>query len=165
MRGRISHISEIYTKLNNKHFKSYEPKQELKYIIHLDTNIFSGYAMPNFYSTSGFNWIDPREFHSNKYSNDSSKGCVSEVDLEYPNELRKLHNDYFQVQGKIETKKEMMSQYQLLIGDLYNISIGNVENWVLNFFGKGKYVLHYENLQLYLRLGSKLKYLLCIRIQ
>ena len=109
MRGRVSHISKIFTKLNNKHFKSYEPKQELKYITYLDTNIFSGYAMPNFYSTSGFNWIDPREFDSNKYSNDSSKGCFSEVDLEYPNELRKLHNDYFQVQGKIETKKEMMS--------------------------------------------------------
>ena len=28
---------------------------------------------------------------------------------------------------------------------------------VPNFFGKEKYVLHYENLNLYLRLGLKLK--------
>ena len=28
---------------------------------------------------------------------------------------------------------------------------------MLNFFEKGKYVLHYENLRLYLRLGLKLK--------
>ena len=40
MSGRVSHISKTYTKLNNKHFKPYEPKQELKHIIYLDTNIF-----------------------------------------------------------------------------------------------------------------------------
>ena len=33
------------------------------------------------------------------------------------------------------------------------------------FFDTEKYVLHYENLQLYLRLGLKLKNALCIRIQ
>ena len=30
----------------------------------------------------------------NKYSNNNFKGCVLEVDLQYPKELRKLHNDY-----------------------------------------------------------------------
>ena len=29
-------------------------------------------------------WIDPKEFGLNKYTSDSSKGCVLEVDLEYP---------------------------------------------------------------------------------
>ena len=51
----------------------------------------------------------------------------------------------------------MLSQYQLNIGDLYNITIDNVKKIVPNFFGKEKYVLHYENLQLYLRLVLKLK--------
>ena len=31
-----------------------------------------------------------------------------------------------------------------------------------NFFDKEKYVLHYENLQLYLRLGLKLKKIHCL---
>ena len=34
--------------------------------------------------------------------------------------------------------------------------IGNVKKLVANFFDKEKYVLHYENLQLFLRLGLEL---------
>ena len=51
----------------------------------------------------------------------------------------------------------MLSDYQLKIADLYNIPIGNVEKLVPNFCDKEKYVIHYESLQLYLRLGLKLK--------
>ena len=47
----------------------------------------------------------------------------------------------------------MLSSYLLNIVDFCNISIGNVKRLVRNFFDKEKYVLHYENLQLYLRLG------------
>ena len=45
----------------------------------------------------------------------------------------------------------MLSEYQLKIADLYNISIGNVKKIVPNFFDKEKYVLHYQNLELCLR--------------
>ena len=51
----------------------------------------------------------------------------------------------------------MFSEYQLKIADICNIPISNVKKLVLNFFDKEQYVLHYENLQLYLRLGLKLK--------
>ena len=50
----------------------------------------------------------------------------------------------------------MLPEYQLKIADLYNIPIANVNKLVPNFFDKEKYVLHYENLQLYLRPGLKL---------
>ena len=36
-------------------------------------------------------------------------------------------------------------------------SSGNVKKLVPNFFDKEKYLLHYKNLQFYLRLGLKLK--------
>ena len=56
----------------------------------------------------------------------------------------------------------MLSDYQLKIADLCNISIGNVKKLVPNFFDRGKYVIHYENLQPYLRLGLKVKkYIAC----
>ena len=71
--------------------------------------------------------------------------------------LHELSNDYLLAPDKIEIKREMLSEYQLKIADLYNISIGNVKKLVSNFLDKEKYVIHYENLQFYLRLGLKLK--------
>ena len=62
----------------------------------------------------------------NKYTCNSSKGCVLRVDLEYPKELRKLHNGYPLAPDKIEIKKETFSSYQLKIADLYYIPIVNI---------------------------------------
>ena len=51
----------------------------------------------------------------------------------------------------------MLSECQLKISDLCNIPIGNIGKLAPNFFDKEKYVIHYENLKLYLRLELKLK--------
>ena len=51
----------------------------------------------------------------------------------------------------------MLSEYERRIVDLYHIPIGIVKKLVPNFFDKEKYVIHYGNLQLYLRLGLKSK--------
>ena len=91
MTGRVSCISERYIGGNNKYLKPYDPKQESKHIIYLDTNNLYGYAVCKFLLTSGFKWIDSTDFDSNKYSSNSSTVCVSEVDLEYPKELHELH--------------------------------------------------------------------------
>ena len=60
--------------------------------------------MFNCLPTSRFKWIDPKEFNLNKYTSNSSKGCLLEVYVEYPKELRKLHNDYPLAPDKIEIK-------------------------------------------------------------
>ena len=59
----------------------------------------------------------------NKYTSNSSKGCALEVDLKYPKELRELLSDYPLAPDKIEIKREMLSEYQLRIANLYNIPI------------------------------------------
>ena len=87
--------------------------------------------MSKFLSTSGFKWIDPKEFDLNKYISNSSKGCAVEVDLEYPKELRELHNDYSLALDKIEIKRELLFEYQQKIADLYNSPIGNVKKLVI----------------------------------
>ena len=87
----------------------------------------------------------------NKYTSNSSKGCVLEIDLEYPKELRELHNDYPLAPDNLEIKREMLFDNQLKVADLYNIPIGNVKKLLPNFFNKEKYVTHSENLELYLR--------------
>ena len=76
---------------------------------------------------------------------------VLEVDLEHPKELRELNNDYLLAPNKIEIKKEVLLDYQLNIGDIYNIPTGNVKKLVRNFFDNEKYVIRYKNLKLYLR--------------
>ena len=64
--------------------------------------------MSKFFPTSGFKWIDPKEFDLNKYTSNSSKGSV-----EYHIELHELHNDYPLASDKIEIKREMLPEYQL----------------------------------------------------
>ena len=75
-------------------------------------------------------WIDPKKFDLNKYSSDSFKGYALEVDLDYPKQLRELHNDYPLAPDKTEIKRKMLSDYQLNITDIYNIPIGNVKKLV-----------------------------------
>ena len=113
--------------------------------------------MSKFLPTIGLKWVDSEEFDLNKYTSNSSKGCVLEINVEYPKELLKLDNGYPLAPDKLEIKRKMLSEYQLKIADLYNLPTGNVKKLVPNHFDKGKYVIHYENLQLYLRLGLKLK--------
>ena len=57
-------------------------------IIYLDANNLHRYAMYEFLLT-----IDPKKFELNKYTSNSSKGCLLEVNLEYPKQLRELSND------------------------------------------------------------------------
>ena len=103
--GGIFYISNIYSKTNNTYLKSYESKQESKHIIYLSANNLFDNAMSKLIPTSGFKWIHPKEFDLDKYTSNSSKGCVLEVDLEYPKELQELHNNYPLARDKIEIKR------------------------------------------------------------
>ena len=61
MGGRVSYISNRYSKADNKCLKSYGPKQESKLIIYFDANNLYGYAMSKFLPTSRFKWIVSKE--------------------------------------------------------------------------------------------------------
>ena len=82
-------------------------KRMKKYYILIDANNLYDYAMSKFLPTGGFKWIDPKEFNWNKYNSNSSKGYALEVEIEYPKELKELHNDYPLAQDKIEVKREI----------------------------------------------------------
>ena len=47
-----------------------------------------------------------------------------EVDLEYPSELHKLHNDYPLVPEELEISQNMLSKYCFNIANEYGIKIG-----------------------------------------
>ena len=102
-------------------------------------------------------WIQINKFDLNKYTSNHLKGYILEIDLKNPKQLWELQNTYPLAPEEIEIKREILSECQLKIADLYNIPISNAKKLVSNILDKEKYVLHYENWQLYLRLISKLK--------
>ena len=90
--------------------------------------------MSKFQSKGGFKWIGPKGFGLNKYTSESSKGCIFEVQLEYPKELRELHDDYLLAPEKMEIKENNLPIYQFKKADIYNIPIGNVKKLMSIFF-------------------------------
>ena len=81
--------------------------------------------------TSGFKWMTDNEIDDWKHLS-----YFHEVDLEYPEDLHSLHNDY-----PLATER---------------IRIKNVEKRISNLSNKTNYLVHYENLNLYESLGLKI---------
>ena len=160
MRGGISYIANRYGKANNKYMKNYDEKAPSKYIMYLDANNLYGWAMSQALPTGGFKWLSSKQIEKinlGKYTENSKKGMILEVDLEYPTELHNSHNDYCVAAEKLCATKNMLSPYCKQILEKFNITIGQVKKLIPTLADKQKYVLHYRNLQLYLDLGLKLK--------
>ena len=97
MRGGISFIAKRHSKANNKYMKCYYSSKESKYIAYLGANNLYGYAMSQYLPYSEFKWLNQKEidrFDVNSIGENSSIGCILEVDLNYPSDLHELHNDY-----------------------------------------------------------------------
>ena len=98
-----------------------------------------------------------KKIDQGKYKADGKMGLILEVDLEYPQELHDLHNDYPVCPEKVKVSNDMLSGYCKEIANKFNISIGLVRKLIPMLKDKKEYVLHYCNLQLYLDLGLKIK--------
>ena len=160
MGGEVSYITNRYGKANNKYMKEYDEKVPSKYIMYLDANNLYGWAMSQYLPTDNFKWMSNKEINKidlGKYKANGKKGLILEVDLEYPQELHDMHNDYPVAPEKVKVSKNMLSDYCKKIAEKYNISIGLVSKLILTLRDKKEYVLHYRNLQLYLDLGLKIK--------
>ena len=156
MRGGISYIANRYGKANNKYMENYNPEEASKYIMYLDANNLYGWAMSQYLPTGGFKWLTEEEVDLSKFDDESEKGLILEVDLEYPEELHNLHNDYPLAAEKIKVTEDMLSPYCREIAEKFKVKVGLVEKLVPTLSKKERYVLHYRNLQLYMSLGLKL---------
>ena len=132
IRGGISTITNRYGKANNKYMgDNYNKKSESKYLQYLDANNLYGWAMSNPLPTHDFKWMGNDEIKLwEKYQ------CILEVDLEYPTDLHKKHNDYPLA--------------------LESLKINEIVKLIPNLKNKDKYVIYYKNLKLYRDLGLKI---------
>ena len=83
-------------------------------------------------------------FDVNLISEESPIGYFLEADLEYPDELHELHNDFPLVSEKLAISSDMLSKYCKKIADKYEIKVGDVKKLIPNLGNKTRYVLHYE---------------------
>ena len=114
MRGGVSYIANRYGKANNQFMKEYDQKVPSKYIMYLDANNLYGWAMSCCLPTGNFKWMTDKELSKldlGKYKADGKKELTVEVDLEYPQELHDIHNDYPVAPEKVKVPKKMLSDY------------------------------------------------------
>ena len=160
MHGGVSYIANQYGNANNKYMKEYNEKAPSKYIMYLDANNLYGWAMSQYLPTGNFKWMTDKEISKidlGKYKADGKKGLILDIDLEYPQELHDIHNDYPVAPENVKVSNNMLSAYCKKIAKKYNISIGLVSKLVPTLRDKKEYVLHYRNFQLYLDLSLKIK--------
>ena len=157
LRGGISCIAKRYAKANNKYIKHYDPKKLSKFITYLDMNNLYGWSMSSYLPYGRFKWLKSVDkFDVKSISKNNLVGYILEVDLKSPDELHVLHNDYPLAPEKLAISYDMMSDFCEKVADGYEIKVGNVKFLIPNLGNKTNFVLHYQNLQLYLSLGMNL---------
>ena len=98
IRGGICHAVHRYAKANNEYMKNYNKSKESSYIQYLHANNLYGAAMSEKLPMNEFKWVSDisgmnKKFVKSYNKNNSDKGYILEVDVDYPSKLHKLHSD------------------------------------------------------------------------
>ena len=157
IRGGVSMISNRYAQANNKYTEDgLDTTVPTSFIAYLDANNLYGHAMSQPLPTGKFRFLSEHEIENLDILNvadDNPTGYIIEASLEYPPELHKLHNDYPLAPESVLITRDMLSPYVKSFEDRHILT----EKLVPNLHDKDKYVTHYVNLKLYVRLGMRLK--------
>ena len=141
IRGGICHAIQRYAKANNKYMNVNNKNKESSYIQYLDANNLYGTALSEKLPIKGFKWmVDISGIDENfvkSYNENSGKGCVLKVDVDYPCELQNLHCD-------LPFLPERMV-------------VNNTKKLICNLQDKKDYVVHINVLKQALDHGLKLK--------
>ena len=144
MRGGISYIAKRYAKTNNKYMNDYEPKKPSTFIAYLDMNNLYGWAMSEYLPYGGFKWLKNVDgFDVMSINEKSPIGFFLEFDLEYPDELHELHNEYPLAPEKLAVSSDLLSKYCKKIAGKFEIKVGGVKTSIPNLGNKTNYVVHY----------------------
>ena len=157
MRGGISVITHRYAEANNKYMDSYDENKESSYIIYLDANNLYGYAMSQFLPIGNYKFEDVNKFTIDFIKNikdDDKTGYILDVDIDYPEELHDLHNDYPLLPQSTNFKPSpIMDNMRKELG----LTEDKINKLIPNLNNKINYVIHYRNLKQAIELGLILK--------
>ena len=150
--GGISHAIHQYGKANNKYMKEYGKHKESSYLKYRDVKDLYGRAMSQKLPVNNFEWIEntsqynedfikgywrKRASKKERFHEESNEGYFLEVDVKYPEKLRKLH-----------------TVFTLFIWKSW---IEKIEKLVTNLHDKTEYDVHVKNLKQALNHGLVLK--------
>ena len=92
-------------------------------------NNLYGWGLSEYLPYGEFKWLKNVDgFDVNSISEKSEIGYFLEVNLEYPNELHELHNDYSLAPKKFAVSSNMLPKYCKEIADKYRIKVGVIKN-------------------------------------
>ena len=140
-RGGICHAILRYAKANNKYMKDYNIYEEESFLQYNDANNLYGFAMSESLPVDGFEWtkdlskID-EDFIKN-YDENSDKGYILKVNVEYPKNLHDFHSDLPFLPDRMKIDK--------------------CNKLVCNLYVKKSYVVHIRSLKQALNHGLILK--------
>ena len=119
----LTYIAKRYAKANNKYINDYNPEEPSTFITYLDKNNLYGWVMSEYLPYEKFERVkNVDELDVMSINKKSDVGYFLEVDLEYPNELHELHNDYPLAPEKFAVSNNMLLAYCKKITDRYDIS-------------------------------------------
>ena len=105
--------------------------------------------MSRYLPYGGFKWLkNVGSFDVNSINEKNLVGYITEVDLEYPQELHELHNAYPLAPEKLAIPYDMLSDYCRKIADECGIKVGDVKKFIPNLGNKTNYVVDCRNLLL-----------------
>jgi ribosome-binding factor A len=155
LRGGISMVSKRYAKSNNSECPDYDATKPSSSILYLDANNLYGWAMSQCLPMSDFKWADEVSMEVvMKTAEDANTGYILEVDLEYPKHLHDAHSDYPLAPETMSVPEEWLGDYQQNLNKKLNDGkYFECNKLVPNLRNKEKYIVHYRNLQQYVKLG------------
>ncbi|XP_063537662.1 uncharacterized protein LOC134747016 isoform X1 [Cydia strobilella] len=142
IRGGVCLCPHRQAKANNKYIPGYNPSQPDSYVIYIDCNNLYGYSMCQYLPLSNFRFLEQHEIDAldiTQVPNEAKYGFILEVDLIYPKDLHKEHNDL-----------PFCPEKCIPPG-------GKSSKLVPNLYDKYFYVIHYVHLKTCLKHGLKIK--------